>query len=89
MFSILCTGRKRCVLEPELVHGHRQVAGLAVALVGVAVVHGDQVHVAEDEAVVVVLLERLHVAHVHELRPVKRFLPELHTQDREPAQNLL
>ena len=57
--------------EAKLVHGHRQVSRLAEALVDVAIVHGDQVHVAEDKAVVVVLLQRLHVAHVQQLGSVK------------------
>lgn len=57
--------------ETELVHGHRQVSRLTETLVGVAVVHGDQVDVAEDETVVVVLLQSLRVAHVQQLRSVK------------------
>ncbi len=57
--------------EAELVHGHGQVSRLAETLVGVAVVHGDQVDVAEDEALVVVLLQSLHVAHVQQLGSVK------------------
>lgn len=63
--------------EAELVHGHRQVSGLAVALVGVAVVHGDQVDIAEDETVVVVLLQSLVEAHVQQLGSVKDFVSVL------------
>lgn len=47
------------------------MSGLAEAAVGVAVVHGDQVHIAEDEAVVVVLLQGLHVADVQQLGPIE------------------
>lgn len=69
--------------EAKLVHGDGQVPGLAEAPVGVTVVHGDQVHVAEDEAVVVVLLQRLHVAHVEQLGPVEDLFPILtHTHTR-------
>lgn len=50
------------------------MARLAEALVGVAVVHGDEVHVAEDKAVIVVLLQGLCVAHVQQLSPVKRHI---------------
>lgn len=57
--------------EAKLVHGHGQVSGLAEALVGVAVVHGDQVDVAEDEAVVVVLLQSLSEADVQQLGSVE------------------
>ena len=46
--------------EAELVHGNGEVAGLVATAVQVAVIHGDQVHVTEDEAVVGgVLLQRL------------------------------
>lgn len=42
--------------KTKLVHGHREVARLAGALVGVAVVHGDDVYITEDETVIVILL---------------------------------
>lgn len=42
--------------EAKLVHGDGEVSRLVVAVVEVAVVHGDQVHVAEDEAVVLGVL---------------------------------
>lgn len=70
--------------EAKLVHGHRQVTGLAVALVGIAVVHGDQVNVTEDKTVVVVLLQSLGEAHVQQLGSVKDLVPILiptNTQD--------
>lgn len=44
---------------------------LAEALVGVAVVHGDEVDIAEDEAVVIVLLQGLRVANVQQLGSVE------------------
>lgn len=65
--------------EAELVHGHGQVSGLAEAPVGVAVVHGDQVDVAEDEAVVVILLQGLHVADVQQLGSIKGLVSVLRT----------
>lgn len=46
--------------EAKLVHSNGKVAGLVTTVVQVAVIHGDQVHVTEDEAVVGgVLLQRL------------------------------
>ena len=44
------------VPEAKFVHGHRQVSGLGETLVGVAVVHGNKVHVTEDKALIVILL---------------------------------
>lgn len=63
--------------EAELVHGHRQVPRLTEALVGVAVIHGDQVHVTEDKTFKVVLLQSLHVANVQQLGSVKDLIPVL------------
>lgn len=60
------------VLEAKLVHGDRQVSGLAEAFVGVAVIHGDDVHVTEHKAVVVILFQGLSIANVHQLGPVER-----------------
>ena len=40
--------------------------GLTEALVGVSVVHGDDVHIMEDEAVIVVLLQSFQEASIHE-----------------------
>lgn len=46
--------------KAELVHGNGEVARLVATAVQVAVIHGHQVHVTEDEAVVGgVLLQRL------------------------------
>lgn len=63
MISLLYTARAPCTLrsvlllpEAELVHGDGEVARLVVAVVQVAVVHGDQVHIAEDEAVILGIL---------------------------------
>lgn len=51
--------------------------GLIVAVVEVAVVHRDQVHVAEDEAVVRGLLQRLPVADIQQLGPVESVFAQL------------
>src|SRR4029434_8246466 len=48
------------------------MSGLIVALVDVSVVHGDDVHVAEDKAVVVIVLLTLGEAHVHQFASVER-----------------
>ena len=48
------------------------MSGLAEAFVGVAVIHGDDVHVTEHKAVVVILLQGLSIANVHQLGPVER-----------------
>lgn len=56
MIQKIQTGTGTVSPEAELVHGHRQVSRLAETLVGVAVVHGDQVDITEDETLVVVLL---------------------------------
>lgn len=45
-------GRREPSPEAELVHGHGKVAGLVATAVQVAVIHGDQVYVTEDEAVI-------------------------------------
>ena len=71
--------------EAKLVHGDGKVPGLVVAVVEVAVVHGDQVHVAEDEAVVLAVLQGLRVAHVQQLGAVERLLAQL-PGDAEPRQ---
>lgn len=70
--------------EAELIHGDGEVPGLIVAVVQVTVVHGDEVHVAEDEAVVRRLLQGLPVAHVEQLGPVERVFAQLgkHTQGK-------
>lgn len=57
--------------EAELVHGHRQVPGLVEAPVEVAVVHGNEVHITEDKALVVILLQGFSVANIQEFGPVK------------------
>ena len=65
------------LLEAKLVHGDREVAWLIEALVGVSVVHGDEVDVAEDKAAVVVVLQRLRVAHIEQLGSVERLRSSL------------
>lgn len=44
------------LLKTKFVHGHREVTRLAGALVGVAVVHRDDVYITEDETVIIILL---------------------------------
>lgn len=51
--------------------------GLAEAPVGVAVIHGDEVHVTEHKAAVVVLHQGLRVANVEELGAVKDLITVL------------
>lgn len=63
--------------EAELIHGDGEVPGLIVAVVQVAVVHRDEVHVAEDEAVVRGFLQGLPVAHVQQLGPVESVFAQL------------
>lgn len=74
-------GFKWCnrVLPPEakLIHGDGEVPGLIVAVVQVAVVHRDEVHVTEDEAVVRGLLQGLPVADVQQLGPVESVFAQL------------
>lgn len=53
------------------------MSGLVVAVVEVSVVHGDQVHVAEDEAVVLAVLQGLCVADVQQFGSVERVLAQL------------
>lgn len=43
---------KGALTGSQFVHGNGKVAGLVTTAVQVAVIHGDQVHVTEDEAVV-------------------------------------
>ena len=58
------------------------MSGLIVALVDVSVVHGDDVHVAEDKAVVVIVLLNLGEAHVHQFASVERCVAPLQTHTR-------
>lgn len=73
------------VLPPEakLIHGDGEVPGLLVAVIKVAVVHRDEVHVAENEAVVRGLLQGLPVADVQQLGPVERVLAQLWKRTQE------
>lgn len=73
--------------EAELVHGHGQVSRLTETLVDIPIVHGDQVHIAEDEALIVVLLQGLHVTHVQQLGSVKGFVSIL--RDKNTPQCLI
>lgn len=63
--------------EAKLVHGDGEMARLTEALVGVAVVHRDQIHIAEDEALVIIFLQRFRIAHVEQLGSVEDILPML------------
>lgn len=63
--------------EAKLVHGDGEVSRLVVAVVEVAVVHGNQVHVTEDEAVVLGVLQSLRVADVQQLGTVEGVLTQL------------
>lgn len=50
---------------------------LVIAVVEIAVVHGDQVHVAEDEAVVLCILQSLRVANIQQLGTIESVLTQL------------
>lgn len=63
--------------EAKLVHSDGKVSWLVVTVVEVTVVHRDEVHVAEDEAVILCILQGLSVAHVQELGSVEGFLTKL------------
>lgn len=74
--------------EAKLVHGDGEVPRLVVAMVEVAVVHRDQVHIAEDEAVVLGVLQSLRVADVQQLGTVESVLTQLQNKrtDIDPSQ---
>lgn len=63
--------------EAKLVHGDGKVSRLVIAVVEIAVVHGDQVHVAEDEAVVLCILQSLRVANIQQLGTIESVLTQL------------
>lgn len=63
--------------ETKFVHGDGEVSGLVVAVVEVAVVHWDQVHVTKDETVVLCVLQSLRVANVQQLGTVESVLTQL------------
>lgn len=48
--------------------------GLIIALVEVAVIHWNEVHVAEDKTIIVILLQSLSVTNVEEFGAVERIL---------------
>lgn len=56
---------------------------LAEAFVRVSVIHGDEVDVAEYEAIVVVLLQGLGVAYIEQFGPVKRLFSILRDKSRK------
>lgn len=63
--------------EAEFVHGNSEMAGLVVTVVQVPVVHRNQVHVAENKAVVFTIFQSLRVTDVEKLGTVKRVFPKL------------
>lgn len=69
--------------EAKLVHGDGKVPGLVVAVVEVSVVHGDQVHVAEDEAVILGVLQSLCVTDVQQFGSVERVFTQLREMNKE------
>lgn len=69
--------------KPKLVHCHRDVPWLGETPVGVPVIHGDEVHVAEHEAVVVIVLQGLSEAHVEELSAIECGLSSLEQKQKE------
>lgn len=73
--------------EAKLVHGHRQVSRLVETLVDITIIHGDQVHIAEDETLIVVLLQGLRVTHIQQLGSVKGFISIL--RDKNTTQWLI
>jgi len=77
--AIITRQKSPAIASPEtkLVHGDGEVPRLVVAMVEVAVVHRDQVHVAKDEAIVLAVLQSLRVADVQQLGPVECFLTQL------------
>lgn len=57
--------------KSKLIHCHRNVPWLGKTPVGIPVVHWDEVHVAEHEAVVVIVLQGLLKANVEELSTIE------------------
>lgn len=57
--------------KSKLIHRHGNVPRLGKTPVGVAVVHWDEVHVAEHEAVVIIVLQGLLKANVEELGAIE------------------
>lgn len=51
--------------------------GLTVALVEVAVIHWNEVNIAEDKTIIVILLQSLRVTNVEELGAIERLLASL------------
>lgn len=69
--------------EAKLVHGDGEVSRLVVAVVEVAVVHWDQVHIAKDEAVVLCVFQSLCVANIQQLGTVEGVLTQLQVNTQE------
>lgn len=47
---------------------------MAVALVGVPVIHWDQVYIAKHKALIVILLQSLHESYIQQFSTVKFFI---------------
>lgn len=63
--------------EAKFVHGNGKVTGLVITVVQVPVIHRDQVHVTENEAVVFCIFKSLCVANVKKLGPIEGVLAKL------------
>lgn len=71
------TVNKKQIPEAKLVHRHRQMPGLIIALVEVAVIHWNEVNVAEDKTIIVILLQSFCVTNVEELGTIEYLLSPL------------
>lgn len=56
---------------------------LAVTLVSISVIHGDQVHIAKDKAIVIVLFQSFCEADVEKFCTVKCFFSILRTKEKK------
>lgn len=74
--------------EAEFVHSNSEMAGLFVTVVDVPVVHRNQVHIAENKAVVFSIFQSLRITDIEKLGTVKRFFPKL-KHNREKTTNQL
>lgn len=52
--------RSKCTNSPEakLIHGNSKVPGLVITAIKIPVIHGHQVNVAEDEAVIALIISK-------------------------------
>lgn len=75
--------------KTKFVHGHRKVARLAEAHVGIVVVHWDDVYITEHETVVIVFLYCLCVSHIEQFCPVECALPSLNKQKKQRYHDIM